>query len=596
VSLFFGVTSVGVTAMHPADQLAYYLETYGEVLASSDPQVGRAHQVFERVRAVADKNGKRRRPRLVVVDSPGDPWAIALPDGHIILSRRAVSVCHQQANNAEAEARLAFVLGHELAHLARDDFLTREASSFLPAKMTPGGRASVKESDSGQQELELAADDTGFIYGAIAGYTMETLVETRDGKPDFLQFWLAQTNLRTSISHPSAEHRASLLRERLRYLRDQLGFFHFGVRLSHFDQCDDAVYFLREFQKTFPGREVLNNLGFCYLQMARQAMAPARAYLYWMPLLLDTQTRASSYTFRGNLTSDEGAQTVRSLSQAATGAAQGFLQEAVEYLGRATQADPRYQPARLNLAVAWLYLGRPSQAMAILKETRAIAPADLTTQGLEALALYEQSEAGIDLWPAAIAKLEGLVSNPDTPLSVRFNLARLLEIRPRPAEARDHWNALARTNEHLPVPIRDIVCRKQSAMPASACTRIPVSSACVQPWTWPLSESHLARLTPKIRRALFQDWHALHFDWLQDTLHGNIYRSPDGLAEVLAMDQFVHMQVLKGDKLTLADELHNYCTRPLRKRVVAQGTVWSCDDWAALTLDGSVRELWWVAR
>jgi hypothetical protein len=42
--------------------------------------------------------------------------------------------------------------------------------------------------------------------------------------------------------------------------------------------------FFREFQKVFPGREVLNNLGYCYLQLARQEMEAERAYFYCLQL------------------------------------------------------------------------------------------------------------------------------------------------------------------------------------------------------------------------------------------------------------------------------------------------------------------------
>jgi hypothetical protein len=41
-----------------------------------------------------------------------------------------------------------------------------------------------------------------------------------------------------------------------------------------------------------------------------------------------------------------------------------------------------------------------------------------------------------DLWPTAVAKLEKLVASPEAPPALRFNLARLLSVRPRPTEAR----------------------------------------------------------------------------------------------------------------------------------------------------------------
>jgi hypothetical protein len=56
------------------------------VRPEQDPRVAIAHRVFERVRATADKNSKRL-PKLVVIDSRTNPWAIALPAGDIVLSK-----------------------------------------------------------------------------------------------------------------------------------------------------------------------------------------------------------------------------------------------------------------------------------------------------------------------------------------------------------------------------------------------------------------------------------------------------------------------------------------------------------------------------
>jgi hypothetical protein len=41
--------------------MAFYIDTYGKVLPrAQDPEVARAHRVFERVHAVADKSGFER--------------------------------------------------------------------------------------------------------------------------------------------------------------------------------------------------------------------------------------------------------------------------------------------------------------------------------------------------------------------------------------------------------------------------------------------------------------------------------------------------------------------------------------------------------
>jgi tetratricopeptide (TPR) repeat protein len=580
------VSGIALGQPHMRDKVDFYIETYGEV--RPDAEVARAHSVFERVLAVADKSSKRL-PKLVVVDSHADPWAIALPSGHIVLSKQAVAICHREANVAEIEARLAFVLGHELAHLAHDDFWHQEVHAFLAAHESTAQLAGLLRTQRQLKYQELEADDKGFIYAAMAGYPVDLLLRASASKAHFFHFWMQQTNTGAGAPDSTAEERVALLRQRLGDLRDKLAFFDFGVRLSHFDYCDDALYFLGEFQKVFPGREVLNNLGYCHLQMARQEMAAERAYFYWLPLILDGETRAAAYT-------RQGGPKLQRLKEGATGPAEGPLKEAVQYLQQASAADPGYLPARLNLAVAHLYLGKPHQAMAVLAEARDLAPDDVRVRNLEALILYEQSDAGLDVWPTVVATLGKLAESANAPPSLLFNLARLLEVRSQPAEAQGYWNRLAQVAEALPAPIRDIVCRQQSALSPQSCLRTPAKSVRSVPWKWPLPVSGFERLSARSPEALLAGWRSMSFDWIRAKLHGQIYRSPEGGAEVLALDEFVQMQVLRGGPLGLVGGLSGYCGEPLRQRTLAQGEVWSCDDWAALALGEEVKEVWWVAK
>lgn len=564
---------------------AFYIETYGEVQPESDAEVARAHRVFEAVRAVADKNS-RRLPKLIVVRSKTDPWAIALPSGHVVLSREAVAICHRGATPAAAESRLAFVLGHELAHLAHEDFWHQEVYAFLAERSGTQALAQLTRSEESSQNQELKADDKGFVYASIAGFPMQALLEQDKSAQDFFNYWLSQTSARAQTAHLAANVRAERHRQRLRDLNSQLAFFHFGVRLSHFDYCDDAVYFFREFQKTYPGREVLNNLGFCHLQMARQAMKPAHAYFYWMPDLLDGELRS------GGSAGTRGEPSLKTLRQAGLGDAENYLKDAVDYLQRAAQADPGYLPARMNLAIAYLYLGQPHQARAVLEEAKSISPNEPNLDMLEALTLYEQSDSGLDLWPNAIAKLEKLAALPDARPEAIFNLARLSAIRPRPAEAQDQWNRLAGSASALPAAIKSIICENQTAQARDSCMKVEKHSAQPLPWNPPLSaDSH-----QRIDKSSIGSWKVIGFDWVTDKLHGNIYFSPDGKSEILDLDGFTQMQTLVGDDLGAVADLPRYCPTPLRRRELAHGNVWSCDHWAAKAANDRISEVWWVGR
>ena len=106
--VLMGSASLVGQAQTPADlgaRVQYYLKYHGP----SDPRepgVARAGRIFEQLRQVAEKPAACR-PRLQVIDTSGSPWAIALPDCYIVLSRGALDIAYRDATAAEGDARLA---------------------------------------------------------------------------------------------------------------------------------------------------------------------------------------------------------------------------------------------------------------------------------------------------------------------------------------------------------------------------------------------------------------------------------------------------------------------------------------------------------
>ena len=567
-----------------ADNIGYYITRYGDILPRQDDQIATAHRVFERVRAVANKNIKYPYPKLVVVNSPSKPWAIALPDGYIVLSKKAVEICHRDATPELAEARLAFILGHELSHIARDDF--RHLNLY--AELT----ASVDSSVSGMQKdykmirsIERFADEEGFLYAALAGYPAVALLNPKE---DFLSFWAQQTKTIDSLSHGSAKERTRALRDHLEKLADKLPFFNFGVRLAHFDRCHDALYFLRDFQANFAGREVKNNIGYCNLQIAREEMDFERANFYCMPLLLDNVSRFPG-VFRGT-------RSLKSLREAVTGDVQGYLLESIDYLKKAMEADTTYMPTRLNLATAYLYLGKAQNARAVLEDALLLEPDNVELQTLDAIAIYEGSNSTYDGWPEAIHRLERLAANPAefTPC-VLFNLARLLEARPRPRDASEKWDELLDQIDRLPnFSLQTIACSKRRSE-NNKCKRTQSLATKPLPWQRPLPKSNIPNFIQQSMSSTPANWKKISFDWHRPKMFGSIYLSSDNHKELLMIDGSIQMQVFEFEQPTTVANLQDYCALPLLQRKVAAGIIYTCEksSWAALTDNRLVQQIWW---
>jgi tetratricopeptide (TPR) repeat protein len=315
-------------------------------------------------------------------------------------------------------------------------------------------------------------------------------------------------------------------------------------------------------------------------------MAPERAYFYWLPSVLDGQSRVHSLALRSG---------VKNLQSIADGKAQGFLNEARDYFVEATKADPSYLPAKINLATTYLFLGKPHQARAILEEALQQAPQNRDALMLKALTIYEQNDVGMDMWMVATKQLEKVVvgSKPD-PKAV-FNLARLLSIRPRAAKAREYWNNLAGSPEYLPALIKSIVCFNQSIVSPKICRKEQIDTNVKKQWDWPLPSQTSGLLSGKTRLVL-HNWQPKLINLNQESLKGFLYASFDSNAEVLELDDFIQMKVIKHKNLGKVSDLQRYCKKQLHRRMLSQGEIWTCGHWAALTRGKNVDEVWWMAK
>jgi len=577
----------------------FYLENYGRIDPARHPQVARAYAVFERVRRVADRKDKYV-PQLYVIDSNGHPWAIALPDGSIILTRKAVDITYQAGSAAEGDARMAFVLGHELAHLAKDDFWHRDVYQALAGR--PEGislrtllkrHADVRDADLETQlavakQKEWQADDWGLLYASLAGYPTHTLLGApATGQPHFFDDWMQQTQTAVDEAHPTPQERAVSLQTRLQRLQDQLEFFYTGVQLMHFGRYEDARYFLQEFQRTFPAREVLNNLGLSDLQLARKAMGLALAERYCLPTRLDTETRAAGLAFRGGDADPDPPLPPK---------ARDYLHRAMASLQRAVEADPTYLPARLNLATAYFYLGEIYKARAVIEEARQLAPDQEDVANLRALILYRDGLV-TDLWPSALKILEEVAARPQASACTVYNLAQVLEERGRANKAQTFWSALATRRDALSPYQQRRVCQRltdPAACQTIAATDLPDPAPL--PWTLPAPIGFDLQGQPDSAQKYFANWQAAPFDWEQRGMQGHLYKSPAG-AVALDLDGYVEMITLRDANLGAAADVASHCEVTLARKVVTNGEVWTCANrWAVLIQDHQVREAWIVRR
>ena len=95
--------------------MAHWVAKYGEVSPADNDRVQRAHEIFQRLLYTAGKRPGVVPRLLITARDPMDmALPIAIPDGSIILSQKVLERCYRDTR--WGDDRLAFVLGHELAH------------------------------------------------------------------------------------------------------------------------------------------------------------------------------------------------------------------------------------------------------------------------------------------------------------------------------------------------------------------------------------------------------------------------------------------------------------------------------------------------
>ncbi|MBU0995334.1 MAG: hypothetical protein KJ737_22790 [Proteobacteria bacterium] len=565
----------------------FYIKAYGLADAGSNKLVKRACNVFEKVSQVADKRGNHI-PSLKIVNSPGDPWTISLPDGNIVLSIKALEICYSDVSMTKGDARLAFIIGHELAHTANNDFWHMQTFMALSGDPDPWSKRlkkileensdALKEKDiealSRSKEKEMAADDLGFMYAAISGFSMATLSLETNGD-DFFTYWMAQTHTKIDISHPHPKERARLLQVKLKRLGEKIDFFEFGSRLAHFGRYEDAIYFLKEFQKIFPSREVFNNLGYCYLQMAIKKMPASLAYDYWFPWMIDISSLAESSLSRSGNEQKFISDQVKEV-----------LNLSISCFESACKQDKLYLPSRLNLISAYFYLGEIYKARAVVEEALSLDPDNDEIKCLQAIVMMEEAP-NVDMWPYVIEILKTLSGKENSPVSIQYNLARLLEKRKRNGEAMSVFKKLAEHPENLPNPFRLAVCEKVEGK----------SIPSPPPSTAPLPLSF--KMPAKIGQDLQEDkeiqkqisnWERISFAWQNGMIKGDIYTLPDG-TKILAVNGFVEMLIIK-DRLGSVKDIEKRFGKPFMDKVWGKTVLSYSPKWSVMAEADQIKEIW----
>jgi tetratricopeptide (TPR) repeat protein len=418
----------------------YYYGDYSETVGKNDPRMQRVFTVFERVKEVADKVASQR-PRLFIIKTRSEPFAFALPDGSIVIHPKTLDICYTDVDKETGDQRAAFILGHELAHLSNKDFMHREAFQALEKygnqksdeEITPIFEISCLEKAKLFKKKELMADKMGALYASMAGYDISGLFGKES---NFLSYWANQVGIGNlydiGISHPSFEKRLQFIRTQLNKVLDQLELFKAGVLLYQMGNYHDGVDAFFEFSKTYPSREVFNNIGACYFNLALKRLFLINENVFYRFRISTTIEHATHAESLMQLRGDEHYLKDPLFSR--------YMNKTEEYFRLAVEGDSQNKTSRCNLAAALILKGEYARAQAECDHILQTHPKNARVLNNKAIAFYYYGKKhDVDTAQKAIQMLHEAHKKYKDHADILYNLASLKEQRERLAGAKLYW-------------------------------------------------------------------------------------------------------------------------------------------------------------
>ncbi|MGD2086900.1 MAG: tetratricopeptide repeat protein [Candidatus Aminicenantes bacterium] len=404
---------------------------YAETSGKDDPRVPQVQVVFERVKNAADKTNDRP-PRLIIIDcdAGSKPFAMALPDNSIIINTETLDICCDGIGQQDGDSRLAFILGHELAHLAEKDFKHQKAflsmEEYCAEKTQQELIADFELLDAKKaqqyKDEEIAADRQGALYAAMAGYDISPLFSREN---EFLRRWVEQVGVGNFYDddprHPAMAKRIQYVRSHLQEVIKNVELFRTGVLLLQIGNFEDARTAFQEFEKVYPAREVYNNIGACFFNSAQYLLIQkfSKEYLrFRLYTAIDYSTTAER--FRGT---DSDKEEINK-----------YLEKAIEYFNKAAKRDKIDKSCRYNLSAALILMEKYAKALEVCDSILDRDPRDVNALNNKAIALYYSNVKNPETARRAIGLLEKAYQLEPGKFEALYNLGSL-----KKTGARAYW-------------------------------------------------------------------------------------------------------------------------------------------------------------
>ena len=283
----------------------------------------------------------------------------------IFVEQKFLAIC--SGFGADSLNAVAFILGHELAHVYRNHgWVNTSGMGYVDAEMKQDWKAMRKDKTMHAKD-ETEADIFSGFYSLVAGFNTMPIA----GKT--LKTIYAGYGIKDSIpGYPTLQQRVGIAQNAINKSKDLYALFNVGIYSLAINQYDIAAkLFTHIYNQDYAGTEILNNLAIAEILGGYQKYGETPSYNY--PLFISTET-ALDPNSRGN----EGETQIRN---------------GIKYLKQALTKKEKDPTILLNLASAFAMLDEFVDAQYYLAKSAEAAGDKLGIKNLSAIIAMKKGDA-----------------------------------------------------------------------------------------------------------------------------------------------------------------------------------------------------------
>ncbi len=318
------------------------------------------------------------KPNVEVLRNVSNVARLLRQSNIIELDYQTYTLC--QAMGKDSSSALAFILGHELAHVFQLDALRNEASFLSYTK----NNKFVKE--------EQQADLYGAFLAHLSGFkTHEILPQLID--QIYVKYDLKNKSL---PNYPTFEERQQIGKQLAQMIVQMQQCFETANYATVAGEYELAIHLFEGIELNYKGKELYNNLGVAYTLLALSIQKTNQdAYVY--PLELDASLRLKKPKIsRG----DEDIAEKKKVDK--------YFKKASTYLEQAAKMDMQYLTPNINMVCIMLLQNKPKDAVSYIakkqmeKRARFSSVNSLHLEKIKLIKALALIKTGVDYEPRQI--------------------------------------------------------------------------------------------------------------------------------------------------------------------------------------------------